>query len=287
MWNRRRNRSITGSSVVTSAVLPGHIDERVRRFPLDVFVAAEFFSSGARRNPQHRRSMLRSNGALRLKRPRPASASWLRFAAKAMVLSAASNDAAIKIAVRRIGPALVFERLWAETGCRAVIAELAGKRKHGLALERAVFLTVLHRLFVSGSDRAADRWREDYAIAGVAGLDLHHLYRAMAWLGEELPQKEQDGRTPFSPRCVKDVVEERLFAHRRDLLTRLDLVFMDTTSLYFEGAGGQTLGQHGYSKDHRPDLRQMILAVLIDGDGRPVCSETYAIGPQTRTIPNP
>jgi transposase len=32
-------------------------------------------------------------------------------------------------------------------------------------------------------------------------------------------------------------------------------VFMDTTSLYFEGAGGQTLGEHGYSKDHRPDLR--------------------------------
>ena len=201
--------------------------------------------------------------------------SGARFAAKAMVLSAASDDAAIKIAVRRIGPALVFERLWEETGCRAVIAQLAGARKHGFALERAVFLTVLHRLFVSGSDRAADRWREDYAIAGVEGLDLHHLYRAMAWLGEELPEKEQDGRTPFAPRCLKDVVEERLFAHRRDLLTRLDLVFMDTTSLYFEGAGGQTLGQHGYSKDHRPDLRQMILAVLIDGDGRPVCSEMW------------
>ena len=50
---------------------------------------------------------------------------------------------------------------------------------------------------------------------------------------------------------------------------------MDTTSLYFEGAGGQTLGEHGYSKDHRPDLRQMILAVLLDGDGRPVCSEMW------------
>ena len=71
------------------------------------------------------------------------------------------------------------------------------------------------------------------------------------------------------------LVEERLFAHRRDLFTRLDLVFMDTTSLYFEGAGGQTLGRYGYSKDHRPDLRQMILAVLIDGDGRPVCSEMW------------
>ena len=97
----------------------------------------------------------------------------------------------------------------------------------------------------------------------------------MAWLGQELLEKEQDARTPFAPRCLKDVVEERLFAHRRDLRTELDLVFMDTTSLYFEGAGGQILGRHGYSKDHRPDLRQMILAVLIDGDGRPVCSEMW------------
>ena len=148
--------------------------------------------------------------------------SGARFAAKAMVLSAASDDAAIKIAVRRIGPALLFERLWEETGCGKVIEELAGARKHGIALERAIFLTVLHRLFVSGSDRAADRWREDYQIGGLEGLTLHHLYRAMAWLGEELPAKEQDGRTPFAPRCTKDVVEERLFAHRRDLLTRLD-----------------------------------------------------------------
>jgi hypothetical protein len=95
----------------------------------------------------------------------------LLFAAKAMVLAAAQDDAATKIATRRIGPALVFERLWEETGCRAVIAELAGKRKHGFALERSVFLTVLHRLFVSGSDRAADRWREDYAIAGACAVD--------------------------------------------------------------------------------------------------------------------
>jgi Transposase DDE domain len=201
--------------------------------------------------------------------------SGARFSAKAMVLSAFMDDSTAKIATRRIGPALVFERLWEETGCQAVIAELSGTRKHGFALERAVFLSVLHRLFVSGSDRAADRWREDYAIAGIDALDLHQLYRAMAWLGEELPAKDQDGRTPFAPRCIKDLVEERLFVRRRDLFTRLDLVFMDTTSLYFEGAGGQTLGRHGHTKDHRPDLRQMILAVVIDGDGRPVCSEMW------------
>jgi transposase len=156
-----------------------------------------------------------------------------------------------------------------------VIERLASRRGHEFSLERAAFLTVLHRLFAGGSDRAADRWREDYAIDGVENLDLHHLYRTMAWLGEELPANQQDAATPFAPRCVKDVLEEELFACRRDLLATLDVVFMDTTSLYFEGAGGQTLGRRGFSKDHRPDLKQMILAVLLDGDGRPVCTEMW------------
>jgi Transposase DDE domain len=199
--------------------------------------------------------------------------SGARLAAKAMVLAAAQDGPVCE--VRRLGPGLVFERLWAETGCRAVIEALARQRKHGFALERAVFVTVLHRLMGGGSDLAAERWRTHYHIAGLDGLELHQVYRAMAWLGEELPAEEQDGRTPFAPRCTKDVIEEQLFAARRDLLASLDLVFMDTTSLYFEGAGGQSLGQRGYSKDHRPDLKQMILAVVIDGDGRPVCSEMW------------
>jgi hypothetical protein len=199
--------------------------------------------------------------------------SGARFATRAMVVSAAQDDPTA--AVRRIGPALVFERLWAETGCRAVVEDVSRERKHEFALERAIFLTVLHRLMGGGSDLAAVRWREDYRIADAEALELHHLYRAMAWLGEPLPETEQDARTPFAPRCTKDLVEEGLFAHRRDLFSRLDLVFLDTTSLYFAGAGGQTLGRHGHSKDHRPDLCQMILAVLIDGDGRPVCSEMW------------
>jgi hypothetical protein len=201
--------------------------------------------------------------------------SGARFATQAIVLGAVETGAATTVAVRRLGPALLFERLWVETGCHAAITAVAAERGHRFALERAVFVTVLHRLMRGGSDLAADRWREDYRIAGTDGIELHHLYRAMAWLGEELPSEQQDGATPFAPRCTKDLIEENLFAHRRDLFSRLDLVFLDTTSLYFEGLGGQTLGQYGYSKDHRPDLRQMIVAVLIDGDGRPVCSEMW------------
>lgn len=201
--------------------------------------------------------------------------SGARFARQAMLLQAARDDGTLAVATRRIGPALVFDRLWQDTGCQSVVAALAAQRKHGFDLERAVFLTVLHRLCGGGSDRAAERWRDDCHIEGTDGLDLHHLYRAMSWLGEELPKAQQDGRTPFALRCTKDLVEERLFAVRRDLFSKLDLVFMDTTSLYFEGAGGETLGRRGFSKDHRPDLPQMILAVILDGDGRPVCCEMW------------
>ena len=79
-------------------------------------------------------------------------------------------------------------------------------------------------------------------IDGVEELDLQHLYRAMAWLGEELPVGQQADATGFSPRCVKDQIEEALFARRRDLFTGLSLAFFDTTSLYFEGDGGETIG---------------------------------------------
>jgi hypothetical protein len=198
-----------------------------------------------------------------------------RLAQRSMILSLLDQDGVPTLATRRIGPPLAFERLWRETGCRAVIEDLAAERSFGFALERACFLTVLHRLMVSGSDRAADAWREDYRIEGTEELALHHLYRTMGWLGEEFPVAEQPGRTPFAPRCVKDVVEERLFEARRDLFSELSVVFMDTTSLYFEGAGGETLGRRGHSKDHRPDLMQMIVAVVMDQQGRPLCCEMW------------
>ena len=92
----------------------------------------------------------------------------------------------------------------------------------------------------------------------------------MVWLGEEVEAKAPDA---LAPRCVKDRIEEALFDRRRDLFTDLSVVFMDTTSLSFYGEGGETLGARGYSKDYRPDLKQMIVAAVIDGEGRPICTE--------------
>src|ERR1700730_3088507 len=125
---------------------------------------------------------------------------------------------------------------------------------------------------VSGSDRACERWLEAYRIEGADGLELHHLYRAMTWLGEALT--DQSGATR-APRRTKDLIEEKLFDRRRSLFSDLAVVLFDTTSLYFHGAGGETLGHYGKSKDHRPDLHQVIVGVVLDAEGRPICSETW------------
>ena len=201
--------------------------------------------------------------------------SGARLAQSVLLLSAHAKGQLPTITTRRIGPALVFERLWQQTGCRRVIQQLLEGRRFEFDVERAIFLTVLHRLFAPGSDRAADKWQQDYQIDGCEPLQLHHLYRAMAWLGEALPQDQQKDKTPFAPRCTKDRVEEAVFAYRRDLFTDLQLVFFDTTSISFEGNGGEDIGQRGFSKDHRPDLYQMVVGAVLDGQGRPICCELW------------
>lgn len=194
-----------------------------------------------------------------------------RFSEKVLLILSGKSD--VSSSAKKIGPALIFERLWKELGIKKVITDLLSERKFEFDVERAIFLTVLHRLFVSGSDRSCDKWRRDYVVEGVKTLSLHHLYRAMFFLGEEV--EDQSGATPFSPRCIKDIIEEGMFLERRDLFTGLDLVFFDTTSIFFEGEGGDTLGQKGHSKDHRPDLNQMVVGAVIDNRGKPVCCEMW------------
>ena len=172
-----------------------------------------------------------------------------------------------------IGPSLVFERLWKDLGLPGIIFNLAKERKYSFNIERAIFLTVLHRLFQSGSDRQCDKWREGYQIEGTEKISLHHLYRAMSFLRQEV--EDQRGKTPVSPRCIKDGIEEKLFQRRMDLFSSLDLVFFDTTSIYFEGYGGDSLGYFGHSKDHRPDLNQMIVGAVLNNQGDPICCELW------------
>ena len=144
-----------------------------------------------------------------------------RFSEKVLLILSGKTE--VSASAKKIGPVLIFERLWEELAIKKVIQVLLSGRKFEFDVERALFLTVLHRLFVSGSDRSCDKWHRDYLIEGVEELSLHHLYRAMSFLGEEID--DQRGAAPFAPRCNKDLVEEGMFLERRDLFTGLDLVF--------------------------------------------------------------
>ncbi len=194
-----------------------------------------------------------------------------RYSERTLMILNGQSD--VSAEARKIGPSLIFERLWKETGIYGAIRDVLADRRFEFDVERAIFLTVLHRLMASGSDRYCDKWRREYLIQGVEKLSLHHLYRAMAFLGEELIDKKD--AMSFAPRCTKDVIEEMIFFKKRDMFTHLDLVFFDTTSIYFEGHGGDNLGKKGYSKDHRSDLNQMIVGAVIDDNGKPLCCEMW------------
>jgi hypothetical protein len=112
-----------------------------------------------------------------------------------------------------LGADLVFGRLWQSTACRDVIAALSAERGFDFDVERAIYLTVLHRLMVSGSDRHASRWREALRIPGVENLTLDQVYKAMRWLGEDIA-----GSGPGAEgRHTTDVIEEQLYRHRQEL----------------------------------------------------------------------
>ncbi len=202
-----------------------------------------------------------------------------RFSDKLMVLSELQKGTLPTLSTRSIGTAKIFGKLWKQVGCDKVIDGFLADRKFEFPVERAVFLEVLHRLVDPGSDRAAYHWKDDQAVEGVDELQLHHAYRAMAWLGEPVDDGEEpqtdDPAEHLRFRCTKDRIEERLFERRRDLFTGLGLVFFDTTSIYFEGNGGDELGQRGFSKDHRPQLKQMIVGVVVDDQGCPICCEMW------------
>jgi Transposase DDE domain len=189
-------------------------------------------------------------------------ASAARHSRRSIVLSSFYRGQLPELHRLSIGPDLVFGRLWAEMGCRNALKSLVADRRFSFDVERAVYLTVLHRLMISGSDRHANDWCSRVRVPGAEGLDLDHAYKAMAWLGE----------IDAAGRSTAEAVEEALYRHRQPLFGAVSIAFLDTTTLWFEGAGGESLGQYGHSKDYRGHLKQVVLGIVLDDADRPIAS---------------
>ncbi len=177
-----------------------------------------------------------------------------RFSTRLRVVEAAKDERFVAREAKSWGPALVFGRLWERQGLPEMLGRLAAGRRFGFDPERVAFALALQRLCAPGSDLQGAAWAQTVEAPGFADLALHHFYRTVPWLA-----------------AIRHELERELFFQGRDLFSgELDLVFVDTTSVYLYRDGESALIRHGYSRDRRPDLPQLVLCVAVDGQGWPV-----------------
>src|ERR687892_1642605 len=180
-----------------------------------------------------------------------------RFSARLRVVEAAKDERFVAREARSWGPALVFRRLWERQGLPEILSRLSEGRRFGFDPERVAFALALQRLCAPGSDLQGAAWAQTVEAPGFEDLALHHFYRTVPWLA-----------------AIRYELERELFFQDRDLFAgELDLVFVDTTSVYLYRDVERALVRHGYSRDRRPDLPQLVLCVAVDGRGWPVAWE--------------
>lgn len=183
-----------------------------------------------------------------------------RFSERVRVLSAARSDEGVACETKLWGPPLVFGRLWERQRLAEVLAELADGRRFGFDLERVAFAQALQRLCCPGSDLQGSAWVKSVEAPGFDALDVQHFYRTAAWLY-----------------AVREPLERALFGRDRDLFSReeLDLLLVDTTSVYVYRDTETEWRKRGYSRDRHGELPQFVVAVAVDREGWPVAWEIY------------
>src|SRR3954452_13044412 len=212
---------------------------------------------------------------------RPVS-SISRFLEPGQAVGAAGGREVEILDSRRLGGAWTLDRLWERLRIGAAIRRATeGRRLDGEAVERVVFALVAQRALEPGSKLAATGWvAERVAIEGCPGFSDDAAYAAMDFLLEALAE-----------------IAAEVFAAVAHLLNLdLDIIFVDTTSTYFEvehpdeltdldddpidddGVGKPVesgIRTFGKSKDHRNDLPQVVIAMAVTRDGIPVRCWTF------------
>jgi Transposase DDE domain len=159
----------------------------------------------------------------------------------------------------------VLDGLWSQLGIGKAIARVAGRGRGRSGVERGIFTMVCQRCLEPASKLEATRWLgRDVVLEGVEAVSDDELYRAM----------------DFLLACSERVQESVFFSVANLLNLEVDVIFFDTTSTYFEvdvddpsddeeHAEG-ALRRLGHSKDHRPDLPQVVIGLAVTREGIPV-----------------
>ena len=161
----------------------------------------------------------------------------------------------------RYGDILAARYIWKELELDRLIAGRMKHTKVEIPVELVSFLMVVNRLVDPKSKLAISRWyKEKIYLPELEGANFapHDFYRSMDCLEK-----------------MKENIEGFLYNKLCNLFTlKLNLVFYDTTSSYFEGEG-PSMAKHGNSKDHRPDKHQIVIGLLVTDEGIPIAHEVF------------
>lgn len=165
-----------------------------------------------------------------------------------------------------VGGVAAVEAYWERLGLDAHFEALGEARRLRWSLPDAVLAMVANRLLSPSSKRRLAEWvAEDVVFGeGFTYPELWHYYRALDVVA-----------------ASKEATEAHLYARLTDL-TNLDLSFVcyDLTSTYFEGSRGPSerfsSRAFGYSRDHRGDRPQVVIGLLVTGDGIPIAHHVFS-----------
>jgi hypothetical protein len=197
-----------------------------------------------------------------------------RFLGVEETLRASAPEGFRFLGAPEVGGPHVLDALWGELGIGKAISRVAGRGRGRSGVERAVFAMVCQRCLEPASKLEATRWLgRDVVVPGIEQVTDDELYRAM----------------DFLLACGERVQESVFFSVANLLNLEVDVIFFDTTSTYFEvdpdeptetderdaagrveGAEAEPLRRLGHSKDHRPDLPQVVIGLAVTREGIPV-----------------
>lgn len=152
---------------------------------------------------------------------------------------------------------VVYKKIWQQFGIDKILSQIAASGKTQFDLSNACFLMTVQHLLEPRSKLGTYTYQQRYI--NLPSVELNHLYRSLDLLCK-----------------YKELLEEKLFDRNRNLFNmKVDVVFFDVTTFSFESVRADTLREFGFSKDGKFNEVQVVFALLIDCEGRPIGYELF------------
>ena len=159
---------------------------------------------------------------------------------------------------RQFGGSFFLDGVWKQLKIDATLKKLLTGREYQIPMERLIFAMVANRALAPSSKLGMEHWvQNEVLIDGLPEVEVHQLYRAMDFLIE----------------ASGEIQREVFFSVANLFNLEVDLIFLDTTTTYFEIEGEDDtdgIRRWGYSKDNHPELAQVVIAFAVTRTGIPV-----------------